>query len=46
LQENSGQRSRTLVAILLAAIRALEVGEFEQRIRAVEQAVNQNPGNP
>jgi len=40
-QENSGQRSRTLVAVALAAMKALEVGEYEERIRALEQAVQQ-----
>jgi hypothetical protein len=43
-QENSGQRSRTLVAVALAAMRALEVGEYEERIRALEQAVQQPNG--
>ncbi len=43
-QENSGQRSRTLVAILTAAMKALEVGEYEERIRALEQAANLQPG--
>jgi hypothetical protein len=41
-QENSGQRSRTLVAVALAAMKALEVGEYEERIRALEQSVQQN----
>jgi len=40
-QENSGQRSRTLVTIALAAIKVLEVGEVEERIRALEQAIAQ-----
>jgi hypothetical protein len=40
-QENSGQRSRTLVTILLAAMKALEVGEYEERIQALEQAAQQ-----
>ena len=40
-QENSGSRSRTLVAVLLAAVKCLEVGEYEERIKALEQAVNQ-----
>jgi hypothetical protein len=39
--ENSAQRSRTLVAVALAAMKALEVGEYEERIRALEQAVQQ-----
>lgn len=42
-QENSGQRSRTLVAVALAAMKCLEVGEYEERIRALEQAVSQQP---
>jgi hypothetical protein len=44
LQENSGSRSRTLVAVLLAAVKCLEVGEFEERLEVLEQAVNQRPG--
>jgi hypothetical protein len=40
-QENSAQRSRTLVAVAQAAMKALEVGEYEDRIRALEQAVQQ-----
>ena len=40
-QENSAQRSRTLVAVALAAMKALEVGEYEERISALEQAVQQ-----
>jgi hypothetical protein len=42
-QENSAQRSRTLVAVALAAMKALEVGEYEERIRGLEQAVSQQP---
>jgi hypothetical protein len=42
-QENSAQRSRTLVAVALAAMKCLEVGEYEERIRALEQAVTQQP---
>jgi hypothetical protein len=42
-QENSAQRSRTLVTVVQAALKALEVGEYEERIRALEQAVNQQP---
>jgi hypothetical protein len=41
-QENSGSRSRTLVAVLMAAMKALEVGEYEGRIQALEQAIAQN----
>ena len=44
LQENSGSRSRTLVTVLLAAVKCLEVGELEERLEALEQAVNQRPG--
>jgi hypothetical protein len=40
-QENTGSRSRTLVAVLLAAVKCLEVGELEERLAALEQAVNQ-----
>ena len=43
-QGNCGSRSRTLVAVLLAAVKCLEVGEYEERIKALEQAVNQRPG--
>jgi hypothetical protein len=44
-QENSGSRSRTLVAVLLAGVKCLEVGELEERLAALEQAVkNQRPG--
>jgi hypothetical protein len=42
-QENSAHRSRTLVAVALAAMKALEVGEYAERIRALEQAVRQQP---
>jgi hypothetical protein len=45
-QENSGSRSRTLVAVLMAAMKALEVGEYEARIQALEQAVTQNGAQP
>jgi hypothetical protein len=44
VQENSGSRSRTLVAVLLAAVKCLEVGEMEERLAALEQTVNQRPG--
>jgi hypothetical protein len=43
-QENTGSRSRTLVAIALAAVRCLEVGEIEERLKALEQANAQRPG--
>jgi hypothetical protein len=45
-QENSGSRSRTLVAVLMAAMKALEVGEYEARIQALEQSVTQNGAQP
>jgi hypothetical protein len=35
-QENSAQRSRTLGYLLGFALRALEVGEFEQRLARLE----------
>jgi len=35
-QENSGQRSRTLISLALAALKALEVGELEERVEALE----------
>jgi hypothetical protein len=44
VQENSGSRSRTLVAVLLAAVKCLEVGELEERLAALEQTVSQRPG--
>ncbi|MCZ7662723.1 MAG: hypothetical protein M5U22_07210 [Thermoleophilia bacterium] len=37
--ENSATRSRTLVAIAQAALRALQVGELEERVQFLEQAV-------
>jgi hypothetical protein len=46
LQENSGNRSRTLVAVLLAAVKCLEVGEYEARIQALEQAVTRTGAQP
>jgi hypothetical protein len=46
LQENSGSRSRTLVAVLLAAVKCLEVGEYEGRIQALEQAMAPNGAQP
>jgi len=38
LQENSAQRSRTLISLALAALKALEVGELEERLAALELA--------
>ena len=38
LQENSAQRSRTLISLGLAALKALEVGELEERLEALEVA--------
>jgi hypothetical protein len=32
------------VAVLLAAVKCLEVGEYEDRIKALEQVVNQRGG--
>ena len=37
-QENSAQRSRTLISLALAALKALEVGELEERLEALELA--------
>jgi Fe-S cluster assembly ATPase SufC len=41
-QENSAQRSRTLVAILTAALNVLDKERFEERLAALEQAAGQN----
>lgn len=38
-QENSAQRTKALVAVTLAYFRGLEVGEIEQRLEAIEQAL-------
>jgi hypothetical protein len=38
-QENSAQRTKALVAVALAYFRGLEVGEIEQRLEAIEQAL-------
>jgi hypothetical protein len=43
-QPNSGQRSRTLVTVLLAAVKCNEVGELEARLAALEQTVNKQTG--
>jgi hypothetical protein len=37
--ENSVARSRTLAYLAQAALKALEVGEFQERLRALEAAV-------
>lgn len=34
--DNSNQRSRTLVSVAAAFLRATEVGEYEQRLAALE----------
>ena len=39
--ENSVARSRTIASIALAALKALEVAEFEERVDALEEAVKQ-----
>lgn len=44
--ENSVARSRTLVAVSLAAAKLLEVGELEQRVGALEGAVNHQQPPP
>ncbi len=40
--ESSAARSRQLVCIALAALRVLEVRDFEQRLLGLEQSVNPN----
>src|SRR5215212_8456540 len=42
-QENSGSRSRTLMAVLMAAMKALEVGEYEARIHSVPRPAGPMP---
>ena len=37
LQENSMSRTKALVSIALAALKALEVGELEKRLRELEE---------
>lgn len=37
LQENSTSRTKALVSIALAALKALEVGELEKRLRELEE---------
>lgn len=41
--ENSLARSRTLVAIVAAGSRLLEVGELEARLTALESAIGRDP---
>jgi hypothetical protein len=36
---NLGRRSRTLIYAAVAAAKLLEVGELEERLRALEEAV-------
>jgi hypothetical protein len=38
-QENSAQRSRALVGVAMAYLKALEVGEMEERLETIEQAL-------
>jgi len=44
LQENDAQRSRTMISLGLAALRALEVGELEERLEALEIAYKVSGG--
>lgn len=37
LQENSSSRTKALLSIALAALKALEVGELEKRLRELEE---------
>jgi hypothetical protein len=41
--DNGVPRNRTAVALVMAAAKLLEVGELEERMRALEAAVLQNP---
>ncbi len=41
--ENSIARSRTLVYLAQVALKALEVGEFQERLQALEAALAQRP---
>ncbi len=41
--ENSVARSRTLAYLAMAALKALEVGEMEERLRAVEELLKPRP---
>jgi len=46
LQENSAQRSRTMISLALAALKAFEVGELEERVEALEAvAYGRKEGN-
>lgn len=40
--ENSNQRNRTLGTLALAALKAFEISELEQRLTALEQLVKEN----
>ena len=43
LLENSNQRARTIASLAAVAIKALEIGEIEQRLRLIESILqNQN----
>jgi hypothetical protein len=44
LLENSAQRSKTLVSIALAALKALEIGELEERLEALERQFGERLG--
>jgi hypothetical protein len=44
-QENTPARARTIVAIVLAGAKLLEVGEFEERLEALEAAKHQHDGS-
>jgi hypothetical protein len=46
VQANSDRRSRTIVSLCLAAIRVLEVGSLEERLRALEDAERDRTGPP
>jgi hypothetical protein len=46
LQENSAARSRTMVSIALTAIRCVEVGDLEERVARLEEAVSVQAGTP
>ena len=43
LQENTAPRARTLLAAGDAAVRALQIGELEERVRALEQRLEVKP---
>jgi hypothetical protein len=40
--ENSASRNRTLIYLSMVALKALEVGNLEERIKSLEQAVESN----